>query len=76
MHQSWEVSGVPDWLRMIGLYLFATGIFLIFDIGDLLESIKRQNDQLKEREKFICNLTMTDDEWLPDCLRIPPKETR
>ena len=65
---------MSDWLRMIGLYLFATGIFLIFDIGDLLESIKRQNDQLKAREEFFYDLTVTSDE--PDFPRIPTKETR
>lgn len=65
---------MPDWLRMIGLYLFATGIFLIFDIEDLLESIKRQNDQIKAREEFFHSLTVTSD--APDFPRIPPKETR
>lgn len=65
---------MPDWLRMFGLFLFTTGIFLIFDIEDLLESIKRDNDQRKAREELFHNLTVTSDE--PDFPRIPPKETR
>lgn len=65
---------MPDWLRMIGFFLLATGIFLIFDIEDLLESIKYDNDQRKAREELFHNLTVTDD--LPDFPWIPPKETR
>ena len=65
---------MSDWLRMIGFFLLATGVFLTFDIEDLLESIKRDNDQRKAREELFHTLTVTTD--APDFPRISPKETR